>query len=253
MSTCEDCYTIPPVIAVGYQAKGSWEKMAGMPVYITGPPTPKTIICVFYDVFGPSSQILQGADSLAAALEPFGTAVVIPDLFHEDRADAAWWGPDAGEAGKAKVKAYMANAWEMEQWVKMATDVLAEGKKKWEGVEAWASLGICWGGKVTVVLSGKDSPWKVSGQVHPGGFAKEDADKITIPHIVLASNGEDPGIAQYYKDVLENGKNGVVETYSTMHHGWMGTRANLSNEDNLKEYTRGYNQIASFFGEHLKA
>jgi len=56
-------------------------------------------------------------------------------------------------------------------------------------------------------------------------LTKEDAERITVPHIVLASNGEDVKAVQEYKGVLEAG-NGVVETYSTMHHGWMGARAN---------------------------
>ena len=42
-----------------------------------------------------------------------------------------------------------------------------------------------------------------------------------------------------------------VETYATMPHGWMGARANLSNPDNLKEYERGYNQLAGFFAKYL--
>lgn len=42
-----------------------------------------------------------------------------------------------------------------------------------------------------------------------------------------------------------------VETYATMHHGWMGARANLNNEENLKEYKRGYNQLVGFFEKHL--
>jgi dienelactone hydrolase len=37
-----------------------------------------------------------------------------------------------------------------------------------------------------------------------------------------------------------------------MHHGWMGARAKLGEEENLKEYERGYNQLAAFFGKHLK-
>jgi dienelactone hydrolase len=36
-----------------------------------------------------------------------------------------------------------------------------------------------------------------------------------------------------------------------MHHGWMGARANLSDEENLKEYKRGYNQLVDFFAKHL--
>ncbi|KAM3084969.1 hypothetical protein ACMFMG_003412 [Clarireedia jacksonii] len=90
--------------------------------------------------------------------------------------------------------------------------------------------------KVVAVSSGKDTVWKVSGQVHPGALKKEDAEAITIPHIVLASNGEDATIVQQYKDILESGKNGVVETYPTMHHGWMGARANCKYLE-LESYT----------------
>lgn len=42
-----------------------------------------------------------------------------------------------------------------------------------------------------------------------------------IPHIVLASNGEDEKVVAEYKVVLEVEKKlGVVETYANMHHGW---------------------------------
>jgi hypothetical protein len=71
-------------------------------------------------------------------------------------------------------------------------------------------------------------------------LAKEDAEKITIPHIVLASNGEDPAVVKEYAEVFsQSGKVGEIETYGTMHHGWMGARADLGNADNLKEYERG--------------
>ena len=47
-------------------------------------------------------------------------------------------------------------------------------------------------------------------------------------------------MVQEYAEILTGpGKGGVVETYETMHHGWMGARANLESEDNLKEYERG--------------
>ena len=69
---------------------------------------------------------------------------------------------------------------------------------------------------------------------------KGDADKISIPHIVLASRDEPTDAVEHYKEVIEAGdKGGYVELYATMHHGWMGSRANLENEEYLKEYTRG--------------
>lgn len=57
---------------------------------------------------------------------------------------------------------------------------------------------------------------------------------------MLASNGEDEVVVKQYAEVFASeGKIGEVETYGTMHHGWMGARADLKNEANLKEYERG--------------
>lgn len=42
-------------------------------------------------------------------------------------------------------------------------------------------------------------------------LAKADAEKISIPHILLASNGEDPEVVKEYKAIIEGeGKPGVV-------------------------------------------
>jgi dienelactone hydrolase len=88
----------------------------------------------------------------------------------------------------------------------------------------------------------------------------DDAKAINIPHIVLASNGEDEKAVAEYKEVLVGeGKPGYVETYADQHHGWMGARANLSNARNkASELTkisllmsRSYNKIAEFFGKYL--
>jgi len=130
--------------------------------------------------------------------------------------------------------------------------VVEAGSEKWGSVKSWGAFGLCWGGKIAVMNSQKGTPFKVTGQVHPGGFAKEDAEKVSIPHILLPSKGEDVEVAKAYTEILTGeGKAGVVETYPTMHHGWMGARANLKDEENLKEYIRGYNQIASYFAKYL--
>ncbi len=100
-------------------------------------------------------------------------------------------------------------------------------------------------------------------------MAKEDAEKITIPHICLASPGEAAEVVKQYADILGGeGKIGEVETYSSMFHGWMGARSNLQDAENMKEFERGYaalptpyrlanmghfsyKQVARFFAEHL--
>jgi dienelactone hydrolase len=47
-------------------------------------------------------------------------------------------------------------------------DVVKAGKARFSGVDSWGSVGLCWGGKVAVLLSGSETVFKVTAQVHPG-------------------------------------------------------------------------------------
>lgn len=76
-----------------------------------------------------------------------------------------------------------------------------------------------------------------------------DATAQTAPHILLASKDEPADKVALYKEVM--GDKAEVTTYGTMHHGWMGARSDLKNEENVKEYERGYKQAADFFAKHL--
>lgn len=76
-----------------------------------------------------------------------------------------------------------------------------------------------------------------------------DAKAQTAPHILLASKDEPADKVALYKEVM--GDKAEVTTYETMHHGWMGARSDLKNEENVKEYERGYKQAADFFVKHL--
>jgi hypothetical protein len=47
-------------------------------------------------------------------------------------------------------------------------------------------------------------------------------------------------VTEAYKAVFAEGSLGsVADTYPTMHHGWMGARADLEDAENKKEYERG--------------
>ncbi|TVY86539.1 putative AIM2 family protein [Lachnellula willkommii] len=178
--------------------------------------------------------------------------VLVPDFFKGAKMEFSWYGDDLSEESKALKEAFAQYALDFPAFVPALRDVVGEGKGRWEGVKAWGAYGLCWGGKVVALSSGPDTPFSASGQVHPGRLATTDATQITIPHIVLASDGEDAKIVREYKDVLVGaGKPGVVDTYVGMHHGWMGARANFKDEANFKEYERGYNQLAQFFAKHL--
>ncbi|KAL5320510.1 hypothetical protein ACEPPN_011316 [Leptodophora sp. 'Broadleaf-Isolate-01'] len=243
--TCEACKSIPPVVAEGYIEKGQWEYIGGRKTYITGPSDSKKAILDIYDIFGITPQTIQGADALSAAL---GILVFVPDFLEGDYAKGEWFSNPTPENEKAKTELF-SRAMAFEPHAKALLKFVEDTKTKW-AVEAWAALGLCWGGKVVALTSGTGTPFNVSGQVHPGRLDVEDIKKINIPHIILASKDEDASEVSKCKEVLEGAKTGVVETYA-MHHGWMGARANLGKAEDSKEYQRGYNQIANFFSKYL--
>lgn len=79
-----------------------------------------------------------------------------------------------------------------------------------------------------------------------------DAEATNVPHLCLASPGEPADMVAKIEEIVKQpGKGGEVETYSTMFHGWMGTRSKLTDENNVKEYERGYKQTANFFLKYL--
>jgi len=245
--TCDACNTIPPVVAEGYVTKGSWEEVGGLKTYVTGNTSSKKALVDVYDVFGPASQTLQGADALAKALD---ILVVVPDFFEGEPMLDSWF--TGGEENDKLKAAFFAKAMDLNKHTKSLLEFTAAAKEKWSSVESWGAFGLCWGGKIVVLTSATSTPFTASGQVHPGRMDINDAKALTIPHIVLASNGEPADVVKEYESLLVGeGKKNVVETYGTMHHGWMGARAKLGEEENRKEYERGYNQLAAFFGKYL--
>jgi len=244
---CEACKTIPPVVAEGYVKKGKWEDIGGLKTYITGPSDAKKAIIDIYDIFGFAPQIIQGADALSAAL---GVLVFVPDFLEGDYAKGEWFGNPTPENEKLKGELF-GRAMAFEPKIKLVTKFVEDVKTKWT-VEKWSALGLCWGGKVVALTSGDGTAFQVSAQVHPGRLDVQDIKKIQISHMILASKDEDAAEVAKCKEVLEGEDgSGIVETYPEMNHGWMGARANLSNSAEASEYTRGYNQIASYFSKHL--
>lgn len=101
--------------------------------------------------------------------------------------------------------------------------------------------------------SGIDTPFKASGQAHPGRLAMEDAKAITIPHICLFSKDDgSPDLVEEYGIALkEKRKENVVEKYATMVHGWMAGRSDFADPAAVKGFERGYGQLADFFAKHV--
>lgn len=114
---------------------------------VTGPSAATSAIFIIYDIFGYSSQALQGADILAYACQNKQYQVFVPDFFYGKPLPPSVFPPDTDEKKKAMgdffggPAAPPANAAKVPELVKKLGD-------KYSGVKKWGSVGMCWGGKV---------------------------------------------------------------------------------------------------------
>ncbi|KAJ5771427.1 uncharacterized protein N7511_003478 [Penicillium nucicola] len=247
--SCEACRSIPPVTSQGYSPKGYYETIAGLKTYVTGNVGGKMGLVDLYDVFGLASQTLQGADLLAVRLN---AVVLVPDFFNGDPLKPEYVPADTEEK-KQKIAEFLDQKASFTRNTTVLLEAIQKYKSRFPSVGKWGAFGLCWGGKVTVLASGANSPFAASGQVHPGRMDMADAAQITIPHIVLASKDEPvDAVTGYARVINSNESGGHVETYPTMWHGWMGARADLDVEESRSEYTRGYSQLAAFFEKNLQ-
>ena len=112
---------------------------------ITGPRTAATKgIFVVYDIFGYFPQTLQGADILSTQLNAL---VVMPDFFNGEPCDVSVVPPDTEEK-KAKLNNFFATTADLATNRERIAKSLGALKGGFPGVEKWAVVGYCWGGKV---------------------------------------------------------------------------------------------------------
>ncbi|KAL8638247.1 MAG: hypothetical protein Q9228_004590 [Teloschistes exilis] len=242
------CCTVPPAVVGEYKTKGDYIDLDGMKVYVTGPSAATSAILVIYDIFGYSSQALQGADILAYANQSKQYRVFMPDFFYGKPLPQSVFPPDTDEKKKAfgdffgGPAAPPANAAKVPELVKKLGD-------KYSGVKKWGSVGMCWGGKIVSLTSQSGTPWTVAAEVHPAMVDPNDAKGIKVPIVILASKDENAEDVENFRKNLsvEN----RVETFWDQVHGWMAARGDLKDEKVKKEYERGYGILLDFFGKHL--
>jgi dienelactone hydrolase len=112
----------------------------------TGPSDAKRGILLIYDIFGFFPQTLQGADILAYSDSEHPYQVFVPDFFEGRPADISWYPPDNKEK-EEKLGKFFEEQGAPGKTVPRVPKIVQElGKSK--GVEKWAVLGFCWGGKV---------------------------------------------------------------------------------------------------------
>ena len=192
---------------------------------------------------------MQGCDMLSAAIN---AVIFMPDFFEGEPLSLSAFPPDTDEKKKI-VEEFRITKTPMGPHMDEMKAVIAtaKGKEEWKGLP-WGGYGLCWGGKMVVLQSGKDTPFKASGQAHPGRLEVEDVKAITIPHICLFSKEDgSPELIEEYGNALKEKKENVVEKYETMVHGWMAARSDFGDAEVVKEFERGYGQLADFFTKYM--
>ncbi|KAI8293542.1 putative AIM2 family protein [Colletotrichum sp. SAR11_240] len=243
----EACCNIPPVVAKGYEAKGSYEEIGSKKTYVTGPADAKKAIVVTFDIFGFFPQTLQGADILATAgAEKY--RVFIPDWFAGEPANIEWFPPD-NEEKQQKLGAFF-QRFPPPKIAELTPEYVKAIQSKYSSIESFATIGYCWGGKVVSLVTSSDSnPFKVGAEVHPAMVDPADAKGIKVPLIMLASKDEGEEDVKKFEDNLSVAKH--VEIFKDQIHGWMAARSDLEDARVKEEYTRGYKTVLEFFAKNF--
>jgi len=243
----EACCNIPPVVSSGYTAKGSYEQLGGLKTYVTGPADASKGIVAVYDIFGYFDQTIQGADILATSDENHNYKVFMPDWFKGNPCPIEWFPPDTEQKQKDLGAFFEKNG---PQGVAAALpDYVKALQAENPSIKSWGIIGYCWGGKVVaLVTSGDSNPFKIAAVVHPAMVDPSEAEKITVPYILLASMEEPADTVKEFESKLKVPNH--VETFSDQIHGWMAARSDLSNPRVKAEYIRGYKTVLEFFGKN---
>ncbi len=93
----------------------------------------------------------------------------MPDFFQGEALPISLYPPDTEEK-RAVAKEFMATKADVGKNVGKLLEVVKEGKERWGHVRKWGGYGLCWGGKMVVLVSGEGTPFLASGQAHPGYF-----------------------------------------------------------------------------------
>ncbi|KAF1997049.1 dienelactone hydrolase [Amniculicola lignicola CBS 123094] len=236
-----------------YTPKGTYTTLSSLPVYITGPHSATTAILFIYDIFGLAPQTLQAADLLSTLTN---SLILMPDFFQGEPLDAELFPIDTEE--KRNVFAtFVREKGDVGRAVEKALEVQREAAagERYKGVESWGAFGLCWGGKITALLAGVETPFRAAGTAHPGRLDLKDAEAASIPYICLFSKEDGtPEVMEAYGEALKKNAHGemnVVEKFGDMHHGWMGARVKLEDEAGKREFERGYRMVGEFFSRHL--
>jgi hypothetical protein len=99
------------------------------------------------------------------------------------------------------------------------------------------------------LITSDDKTFKVAVQTSPAMVDANDAEKVVIPMMMLASEDGLKGDVSVYQAALKVPKH--VETFEDQVHGFMSARGDLNDNKSRAEYERGYRLALEFFHDHL--
>jgi len=244
----EACCTVPAVVESGYEPKGTIVPSIGfndLKGYVVGPADAKHIVIVVYDVFGISSQVQQGADLISAHTK---ARVIIPDLLRGQHLQHDNF-PMKTEEEKKAFGEWFKDVAAFDKHVPVCQDLAAQLRAGSSDVKI-GIIGLCWGGKVAVICGAEGSKFDAVASVHPGQVEVSDAENLTVPLGFFPSNGEPKDVCDKVNQIASKkpfaAKNRYVY-YDTMHHGFAGARAKLSDPENYKMFGHFYSTVSDFF------
>ena len=205
-------------------------------------------ILVVYDIFGFWPQTIQGADILAHGDKENQYQVFMPDFFEGSPADISWYPPDTKEKGE-KLGAFFSAQAAPPKTVARIPKVIDELEAKNPSVKSWAIVGYCWGGKITNLVSQHGSRFKAAASCHPAMVDSSDAPGITIPFLMLPSQGEEKEAVEKWQQSIK-AKHSVV-WFQDQVHGFMAARGDLEDKNVVAAYEKAYLIVLNWFHDNM--
>ncbi|KAI7882031.1 alpha/beta-hydrolase [Lichtheimia hyalospora FSU 10163] len=241
-SYSEHCCRKPPIES-DYKPKGTMVNFRqDLPVYVIGPENATKAIVVYYDIHGFHDNTKQLCDLLSSES---GCKVVMPDFLFR---------------GQKPLNLLALPRDEMIAWVMEhgTIDVISEPAaqiRDWlkeQGVTKCGIVGLCWGGKVGVQLTGRDSFYNGAVLLHQALMDLQDAEEAGAPILALPSKDE-PDMTEYM-DILSKkpfGDKCGHKRFDDMPHGFAGAGADFNNELNIKRVQEAIQLIVDFMKQVL--
>ncbi|BEI89633.1 uncharacterized protein CcaverHIS019_0209950 [Cutaneotrichosporon cavernicola] len=226
----------------GYEAAGTYEKVGDFDkVYVTGPEKADHAVVVIYDIFGFWETSLRGWDLLANHLTlTIPHKLYAPDVFRGKPF------PPERDGDKELLKKFFETTAKISDRLPEVIKFAQHLKKDYKTVSI---LGYCWGGKICLLSLATDT-FHSGATCHPAMITDEDGDNLARPLGFYPSKDEPTEPVNYIAAKMKEkpfAKECDYVLYDTVHHGWVGARADLSDPENRKQFDAVYQRLADYF------